>query len=136
MFNFWRVTFEMSDGTTEVVDTNRATDKTTANIFACERMIGQRRLYRRILSTEQIVNHSCINCGSYCPSGTLDNGKCNYCDLIGQTILVRWGRFGYQDCLVQKVSKNCRLYASRWNKKQQAWTTPRPLTYYKGWIWK
>lgn len=80
------------------------------------------------------MEHNCKNCGNYCPSGTLENGLCNYCDLIGKTIPVLWGRFGYCLCLVQRVSKTCTVYASRWNVKRQSWTTPRPLHYYKGWI--
>lgn len=83
------------------------------------------------------MNTICSNCGDTCPSGTLENGLCSQCDLIGKEITVLWGKFGLQSCLVQKVSRTGKLYASRWNKKQKEWTTPRIVTPRRGyWIYK
>jgi NMD protein affecting ribosome stability and mRNA decay len=84
-----------------------------------------------------MINFICKNCGDTCPAGTLDNGLCSQCDLIGKKITVLWGRFGLQKCLAQKVSRSGRLYASRWNKKMQEWTSPRPIEQRRGyWILK
>jgi hypothetical protein len=39
------------------------------------------------------TNTKCSSCGGFCPSGTLENGLCSDCDLIGKRIRVAWGRF-------------------------------------------
>lgn len=78
-------------------------------------------------------NHqTCTGCGRFCPSGTLDNGLCLDCDMIGKKIRVEWGKFGVELCLVDHVSKNGIVYASRWNKSKAKWTKPRALGVHKG----
>ncbi len=75
---------------------------------------------------------NCTKCGGLCPSGTLDNGLCLDCDLIGKRITVYWGKFGHVSCLVDHVSQNGTLYARRWNKKKAEWTSARPIEYRGG----
>jgi len=77
----------------------------------------------------------CNNCKGDCPNGTLENGLCSDCGLIGKTIRVDWARFGLQTCKVFRLSRNGTVYAGRWNAKQKDWTIPRKVNYYKG-TWK
>lgn len=78
------------------------------------------------------VQTECSKCKDYCPSGTLANGLCSDCYLIGNKILVRWARFGKWPCVVTHVSKNhtvyaCRLYANGGQSK------PRAIEFRGGW---
>lgn len=77
-------------------------------------------------------NTECTKCGNLCPSGTLPNGLCNDCDLIGKTVNVAWGKFGIVRCLVSHVSKNGTLWVRRWNVTRGDWTAAQPATFYKG----
>ncbi len=77
-------------------------------------------------------NFHCIKCKEFCPSGTLDNGLCSSCNLIGTIINVFWGKFGIQFCLIHSVSKNGIIYAQRWNKKAKRYTDPKPVIFRDG----
>lgn len=73
----------------------------------------------------------CANCGGECPSGTLPNGLCNQCDLVGKTIFVEWGRFGTVKATVTRVTQNT-IYAARFNARRQALTSARPVRAVRG----
>jgi hypothetical protein len=75
---------------------------------------------------------NCIKCGGFCPSGTLENGLCLDCDLIGKRVNVQWGKFGITHCLVDRVSITGTVYVRRWNKRRGEWTVARPADFYKG----
>jgi hypothetical protein len=53
----------------------------------------------------------------------------------GETIWVHWGKFGLSLCKVHHIGKDGRVWATRWNRRRQQWTSPQPvvvLTYPDG----
>lgn len=81
------------------------------------------------------TRYTCTNCGDECPSGTLPNGLCSDCDMVGKTVVVGWGHIGKVNAEIVKVTKNHTVYARRWNKARREFTTPRQIVNKGGWWW-
>lgn len=112
---------ELGPGYVIRFDDSREEFFSNSNMSYCQHLYDQPR-----------VNTECTKCGNLCPSGTLPNGLCSDCDLIGKTVNVAWGKFGIVRCLVSHVSKNGTLWVRRWNVTRGDWTAAQPATFYKG----
>jgi hypothetical protein len=79
---------------------------------------------------EPPVNTKCTKCGNLCPSGTLDNGLCLDCDLIGARVYV--SNWSTGNCQITRVGKRGTVYAKRLYETGGE-SKERPIHYYKGW---
>jgi len=100
-----------------------------------DKIIEDQEAAKRYASSEQAQpdNKHCTKCGGWCPRGTLDNGLCNECDLIGKMIYVRdWPT---HHCQVTRISRRGTIYAKRLYTSKGGWSKERPVHYYKGVYW-
>ena len=73
----------------------------------------------------------CRNCQGFCPSGTLPNGLCSDCDLIGKKVACLWGGFGWKTVKITRVTKAGNVYGRRWIKSGQRWGSERKIERHK-----